>query len=62
MALFLGPQSVYAQDNTQGRLAYLDELVTTGHLPQYQFAFIDSQGSVTKENWYVIRQHQVWQE
>lgn len=48
MALFLGPQSVYAQDNTQGRLAYLDELVTTGHLPQYQFAFIDSQGSVTK--------------
>ena len=48
IALLLGTQAAYAQDNAQGRLAYLDELVTAGHIPQYQFAFIDSQGSVTE--------------
>ena len=48
IALLLGTQPAYAQDNAQGRLAYLDELVTAGHIPQYQFAFIDSQGSVTE--------------
>ena len=48
VALLLSTQTVCAQDNTQGRLDYLDELVTTGHIPQYQFAFIDRLGSVAR--------------
>ena len=52
LLLLLALNYATAQDSSVNKFAYLDGMITNGELPQYQFSFIKSDGSVIENSGY----------